>query len=199
MGYYCKIEIFGLVLPAKAMKEIETLITQLASSNIDERFLAARALVQHGSDAEAAIPALIQALTDPNLPVRDSVVWALGVIGEAAIESLADTSRKGEFATREKALWALARYTSFAKRKIAILLEALEDNNAEIRQIASSAISTLGKRIGLKANGSSDLLDDDEQKVIQKLLETLRRIRQDDELNDSPYTEQALEFLESIR
>jgi HEAT repeat protein len=181
------------------MKEIETLITQLASSDIDERFLAARALVQYGSDAEAAIPALIQALTDPNLPVRDSVVWALGAIGEAAIESLADTSRKGEFATREKALWALARYTSFAQRKIAIILEALEDNNAEIRQTAASAISTLGKRIGLKANGNPDLLDDDEQKVIQKLLETLRRIRQDDELNYPPYTEQALEFLESIR
>lgn len=181
------------------MKQIQTLIAQLASSDIDERFLAARALVRYGSDAEAAIPALIEALTDPSLPVRDSVVWALGAIGEAAIEPLANTSGEGEIATREQALWALARYTSFAQRKIAIFLEALWDDNTCIRQTAASAISTLGKRIGMKANGSLDLLDDDEQKVLPKLLETLRRIHQDDRLNDPPYTEQALKSIESIR
>ncbi|MBE9226335.1 HEAT repeat domain-containing protein [Phormidium sp. LEGE 05292] len=181
------------------MKEIQTSIAQLASSDIEERFLAARALVRYGSDAEAAIPALIEALTDPSLPVRDSVVWALGAIGEAAIEPLANTSGKGELATREQALWALARYTSFAQRKIAIFLEALWDDNTCIRQTAASAISTLGKRIGMKANGSLDLLDDDEQKVLPKLLETLRKIHQDDRLNDPPYTEQALKSIESIR
>lgn len=173
------------------------LITQLASNDIDERFWAARALVRYRSNAEAAIPALIQALTDPNLPVRDSVVWALGSIGEAAIVPLADASREGEFDTRVKALFALARYTSIAQKKTDILIEFLEDRDVEIRQASASAISQLGKRIGLKAASSLEALDDQEHKVLPKLLETLRRIYQHDQLNDPPYTEDAIRLLEA--
>ena len=185
--------------PLSSMKEIQTLIAQLSSTDSDERLRAARAIVKYGSEAEAAIPALIRVLSDPKLPVRDAVVWALNAIGEAGIEALASKSREGEIATREQALWALAKYSNVAPRKIDILLEALEDEHQSIRHSAASALSTLGKRIGVKANGRRDWLEEDEQKILPKLSKTLQKIYQDEQLNDPPYTEQALLLIESIK
>lgn len=181
------------------MKEIQTLIAQLSATDSDERMRAARAIVKYGSEAEVAIPALIGVLTDPDLPVRDAVIWALNAIGETAIEALASKSREGEIATREQALWALAKYSNFAPRKIEILLEALEDEHQSIRQTAASALSTLSKRIGVKADGRLEVLEEDEQKILPKLSKTLQKIYQDEQLNDPPYTEQALLLIESIK
>jgi HEAT repeat protein len=77
------------------------------------RCSAARALAAMGPKAKEAVPALVQALSDPEPLVRDAAAAALGSIGAAATEA------------------------------VPALIEALEDWNGFVRQAAAKALKMI--------------------------------------------------------
>jgi HEAT repeat protein len=136
-------------------KTVSELLTLLKDNDRDVRSsaseeLAASALDMTGPEAEAAVPALIDALKDPDAQVRWKATYALGEISVgAAVSALIDALRAPDAQVRRTAVPALAKIGVAA---VPALIDALKDQAAEVR---SSAAYELG-RIGAEAKSASD-------------------------------------------
>lgn len=159
------------------MNSIGTLIHQLGSDDVNDRFQAARGLVKLGPDAAPAIPHLIAALTDQSLPVVDSAMWALGACGESAIDQLATAAQRGESQARQMACHALGRYAPFATAKTAVLTELLGDVDDKVRKAAATSLVSLGQRLGIDYQNSSSPLSSDELKAARRLYTSVDEVR----------------------
>ena len=153
--------------------DLDALKSGLQSDNSHVRFWAARTSVKLGSDAEPLVPVFISLLCDPELPVRDSVVWALGVVGVPAIASLIDAARGHDAELRGRAVLALGRYPGDAAMKLPVIIESLDDPEAEVRRLAALAICSLGQ----SAHPDRSVYDDD---TFSMLLDSIDRIADDD-------------------
>ncbi|WP_461509499.1 HEAT repeat domain-containing protein [Rhodopirellula baltica] len=153
--------------------DLDALESALQSDNSHVRFWAARTSVKLGPDAEPLIPILISLLCDPELPVRDSVVWALGVTGDPAIAQLINAARGNDVELRGRAVLALGRYPHNAATKLPVIIESLDDNDAEVRRLAALAICSLGQ----SAHVDSVTYDDN---TFSMLLDAINRLADDD-------------------
>jgi HEAT repeat protein len=131
--------------------------------------------------------------------VTDSVVWALGAIGEAAIEPLADAARTGDQLSRRMATYALGRYAPHASAKMSVLVDLLRDGDPEIRKAAASSLVSLGQQLGRDHSYRGSPLSDDEKNAARKLYPLLQTFVGDAELDDAGFAEQALTWLEPLR
>lgn len=125
--------------------DINEIRSALKSDNSHTRFWAARASVKLGPDGESLVPDLILLLCDENLPVRDSVVWALGSIGQAAIPSLIAAAKDADPVLRTKATVALGCYPQHAALKLPTIIDALNDRVRDVRNHAARALCSLGQ------------------------------------------------------
>ena len=125
--------------------DMKSLALALRNKNSHVRFWAARTAVNLGPTAEPVIPDLIALLPDPHHPIKDSVVWALGAIGRAAITPLIAAAHCNDPELRARAVLALGRYPEHAKEKLPAIVESLDDPIANVRNHAAHAICSLGQ------------------------------------------------------
>lgn len=146
---------------------IKSLVAALQDPVDLVRWEAVREIKERGPDAEAAIPALIQALSDSDLLVSSTAAEALGRIPSAApiaaprlIEAMAKDQT-----TRYSAAEALGRLGPAAKAAVPVLLGALHDDNRVVRGNAAGALGRVGAPAELVAPQLQCLLQDDFESV----------------------------------
>ena len=125
--------------------DIDALASALHSENSHVRFWAARTAVKLGPVAEPLIPDLISLLCDTHQPVTDSVVWALGSIGHAAITPLITAARADDAQLRARAVLTLGRYHENAALKLPQIIKSLDDADPTVRKHAAHAVCSLGQ------------------------------------------------------
>jgi HEAT repeat protein len=166
--------------PARAA--IPTLVNMLRS---DEEFgarqHAASALGNIGEAGEA-LPALITALTDPDINVRIVAAEALGKLGSAAAPAASQlllvlkdmqTGREG---VRQQAAFALGKIGMATPNIISALCEARNDPHRDPRRFAVRALGDLGPDAESAAIEVANALDDDEANVREDAAEALGKI-----------------------
>ena len=122
-------------------QEINSLIKKLKSN--DERELDA-AMEKLEKIGEPAIPALIEALQDKNLLVRQSAAKVLGYIGSPVIPALAKALKNLDAGVRRSAASALGRIGIEAKTALPQLVPLLQDSDAGVRRSAAYAVGNIG-------------------------------------------------------
>jgi len=152
--------------------DLDALSSALHSDNSHVRFWAARTAVKLGSAAKPLIPDLISLLCDTHHPVTDSVVWALGSIGHAAINPLIDAARGDDAHLRARAVLALGQYHEDAEVKLPQIVRSLDDTDANVRNHAARAVCALGQ----SAHPDPSVYDND---TFSLLLNALNRITND--------------------
>lgn len=108
---------------------------------------AARSLAIIGPPARAAVPALLQALRDPDEGFEWEAAGALGRIGDDALPGLLQAMNEPKPATRRAAAYALGDMRASPAETVSVLVKALHDADPGVR---TSAAGSLG-RIGLPA------------------------------------------------
>ena len=102
--------------------------------------------------AAPAVPALIDALQDPESRTRAPVAFALGQIGPKgsnAVRALARTLEDEWWFVRENAAIALGKLESNAAAAIHALARLAEgDRNEDVRKAAVEAINSIGRNPG---------------------------------------------------
>jgi HEAT repeat protein len=133
-----------------AIERIKSLIPQLdpAVYSVDHRQQAAWALRMLGKEARPAVPALVEALYDPNDFVRIEAAHTLLVIepgnSKLALPVLLAALRNANAEVRQEAARRLATLGPRVQGAAASLANALADENAGVRQAAASALGKLG-------------------------------------------------------
>jgi HEAT repeat protein len=107
------------------------------------------ALSQIGPEAKAAVPALAQAVSDPDFHVRGNAVRALGAIGPdaaAAVPDLIKALSDPESEIRKAAATALGKIGPRAKEAIPALEgKSKDDRDYEVRRAAAQALEEIRK------------------------------------------------------
>ena len=105
------------------------------------RYLAAKALGQIGDEAEAALPALLEALRADDMFLRAGVTGALIQIGYPAVPGLTRALFDPSNAVKRAACKALGRIGS--ERSVGALIYSLRDGNAGVRKFAREALERI--------------------------------------------------------
>ena len=105
------------------------------------RYLAAKALGQIGDEAEAAIPALLEALRADDMFLRAGVAGALIKIGPPAVPGLTKALFDPSSAVKRAACKALGKIGS--ERAAPALKFALRDGNPGVRRLAREALERI--------------------------------------------------------
>ena len=105
------------------------------------RYLAAKALGQIGDEAEAALPALLEALRDNDMFLRAGITGALIKIGPPAVPGLTNALFDPSSAVKRAACKALGKIGS--KRAVPALKFSLRDGNEGVRQFAREALERI--------------------------------------------------------
>jgi len=120
---------------------VESLIQDLADQNVSVKVNAVKALVEIG---EPAVESLIQSLEDDNPEVRENAAHTLGKIGdERAVGPLIKIMNdpNENLPARENAIFALGE---IGKPAVESLIQAMEDENPQIRARTAEALSKIG-------------------------------------------------------
>jgi hypothetical protein len=101
------------------------------------------------------------------------------------------------------ALRALGCYTDHARTRVDVLLASLRDETLEIRKAAAQAICSLAQEIGLGGRSATNRqrpegYDLEDATVLSVLQETLKQLVRNDELNNPPFTERALNWIARV-
>ena len=97
-------------------------------------------------DTRAALPALIDALTDDDRDVRAwaaGAIWAMGPVAEPAIPELVKLLRDPYEGARNNACIALGRIGPAAREALPVLRESLNDPSRDVRWFAAEAIQRI--------------------------------------------------------
>ena len=122
---------------------VPSLIELVRESDPGTRYLAARALGQIGDEAEAAVPALLNALRGDDMFLRAGVTGALIKIGYPAVPGLTAALFDDSNAVKRAACKALGKIGS--PRAAPALTNALRDKNPGVRKLAAEALNRLEK------------------------------------------------------
>jgi HEAT repeat protein len=101
-----------------------------------------------GPEAAAAVPALTEALKNPNTLVRQNAALALGEVGPAAkgaVSALAEVLRDPEWVVRRQAALALGRLGPDARSAAPALQRLTRDANSLVRKAAQEALQKVGR------------------------------------------------------
>jgi len=134
----------------RRVQRIRRLIRDLKLPDARDREHAAKALWEIGPAAEAALPALIEALRDENWPVGPVGVYvanALGMIGpaaKAAVPALVQALEEGNENLRHSAALALGRIALGAEVAVPALIKRLKDESIRVRATSSAALAYFG-------------------------------------------------------
>lgn len=166
---------------AAEQKEIRDLAGRLGRGRHPAlRGQAATALANYGVKAEAAVPALVQALKDADLGVASASAAALGKVGvhsADAVKGLLEALTRGRQDIKPTCAEALGRIGPNAGGAAPALVEALGSDDFDLRREAATALGFLGPRAEavapprLKAR-----LNDDEPRVRVAAATSLARL-----------------------
>jgi HEAT repeat protein len=164
--------VFPVVLLASysSAADVNDLTAALRDADPSRRVIAACELERLGSAARAAIPALIERLSDnspvePNVCGKDRHFWskditqstspgeeaaaALVAIGSDALSPLIAASRAPQWVARRNAVWAIGSLDD--GRGIAAATSALTDREPPVRRVAAWALGALDANDALPA------------------------------------------------
>jgi HEAT repeat protein len=128
----------------RKMADVYHLIGHLKSGHT--RLAAASALGRMGAEAKAAVPALIELLTDCDPAVRQIAIWALNEIGDQAnlvVPALIEMFRGDEW-HKEAAATTLGAIGPEAGAAVPALASALNDNSSRVRACSAIALARIG-------------------------------------------------------
>ena len=135
---------------ADKKEDVTRLMKELKSKDAKTRISAADDLGHIGqvkkSYTEPAVPALIEALHDPDALVRKAAANALGKVDpdvKLAVPALTDALKDKVPAVRQAAAGALGLIGSDAKDAIPILRETQKDSDKAVSRAASMAIQRI--------------------------------------------------------
>jgi HEAT repeat protein len=155
-------------------------IKELSDKNHFVRWAAARALSKIGpSDAEHAVPRLIELLQEPDLDLQVSAAHALAAYGPAARSALLPLTAAlaDEHAdVRVAALHALDGIGPDAEPALAAVRDALEDRDTNVRKSAARLLGKFGPSARDALNSLRSRLDDSSPAVRTAAQEAMRRI-----------------------
>jgi HEAT repeat protein len=132
---------------------------------------------QLGPRAVAAIPALIDALSDPDVVVRSRAGEAFTQFGALALPHLLRAAQDKRARVREQAIGALGELSIVRKLVVPTLLEALEDDSVLVRRNAGYALHAVlfANRNGIPPAPMTDA-------EVQRIVPALTRALQDKDL-----------------
>ena len=120
---------------------VPRLVELVRQADPGTRYLAAKALGQIGDEAEAAVPALLEALRADDMFLRAGVAGALIKIGYPAVPGLTRALFDPSNAVKRAACKALGRIGS--ERSVGALIFSLKDRNAGVRKFAREALERI--------------------------------------------------------
>jgi HEAT repeat protein len=161
--------------PSGVPPAVENLLRALQDPRT--RWMAIVALGELGAAARDAVPALIEALEDPDAAVRWDAAKALGKLGPAAVRAVpalaAVVHEQSDAIVRNYAVAALGSIGPPAKAAVPALIVALKEQSSNLDQQASEALV----RIGAPAVPALiEAMKDDDAQVRLKAATTLTRI-----------------------
>ncbi|MBW4632895.1 MAG: HEAT repeat domain-containing protein [Iphinoe sp. HA4291-MV1] len=124
--------------------KITPIIEKLIDDSVRTRLEAHDALVSIGSPA---VPALIEALKNPDCNIRWRAAWVLGDMASeanAAVGALAEALQDEDAQVRMYAVLALGEIGASAKPAVPSLMTALQDREEYVRIYAALALKRLG-------------------------------------------------------
>lgn len=128
------------------LDSLPVLVQSLKDANATVRKNAASALDIYESKGTAALPALIPALKDPDRDVRFEVldaITSMGTWGKEALPHIAEVVRRdGDPGIRRQAVRALEWVDPEGRTSVPVLLEALRDKDAEVRQMSLEVMAS---------------------------------------------------------
>ncbi len=131
----------ALLGEARYAPAVPRLIELLRGADPGTRYLAAKALGQIGDEAEAAVPALLDALRADDMFLRAGVTGALIKIGYPAVPGLTGALFDQRSAVKRAACKALGKIGS--QRAVPALIFSLNDRNAGVRKFAREALERI--------------------------------------------------------
>jgi len=127
-----------------ANRDVKGLIDALNYEKADIRSTVADALPEIGTDAQIALPALIEALKDGDENVRNHVAEAIHTIaGQISVPSLIEALKDDESWIRQMAACTLGVLGPNAKAALYALIESLKDEDTSVRKRALEAIKKI--------------------------------------------------------
>ena len=162
--------------------DVAAAVAALKTDDPNVRMKTANELGFMRANAAKAVPALIDALEDSYEPVRRNAIYALGAIGEPAVESLADAlgSEKETFDMEPilhicDAAHGLA--ATGASETVPALIAALQDERENVRASAAYTLGEMGPVAAEAVDGLIALLTDESEEVRRHATSALGMIK----------------------
>jgi hypothetical protein len=89
------------------------------------------------------VPALIEALKDPDAQVRQTAAYTLATIGKDAVPALIEALANQDKELRANAAYILGQFGKQAQDALPVLVKLLKDADPDVRQRASYAINRI--------------------------------------------------------
>lgn len=132
-------------------EELPSVVSELSihsrSSNVEERRAAVEKLYElsykTGPGIASAIPALIEALSDPDPKVGESALWALAYCKPHSVEPLSECLAHPQPLVRERAAHSLGNIGDEAQAALPALRELLVDGDQAVRRRGAWAIGLI--------------------------------------------------------
>lgn len=142
--------------------------------------MAGTALSGFGTEAVAAVAALIEDLRSPRTDDRWAAAWALGSIGsaaKAAVPALTLALEDADEKVRWYAAWALGCLGAEAQSAVPALIRTLDDLDDDVRGYAALALGSIGVPDPDALSKLNQLLDEENPNVHAAALDALNRLR----------------------
>ena len=161
--------------------DIESAVTALKTDDPNTRMKAANALGFMREEAVEAIPALVDALEDRYEPVRRNAIYALGAIGELAVDPLIDAlDAEKEAFEMEPILHicdAAHGLAAVGAPAVSVLISALQDERGNVRASAAYALGEMGPVAAEAVDALIALLMDESEEVRRHATSALGMIK----------------------
>ena len=161
--------------------DIESAVTALKTDDPNTRMKAANALGFMREEAVEAVPALVDALEDRYEPVRRNAIYALGAIGELAVDPLIDAlDAEKEAFEMEPILHicdAAHGLAAVGAPAVSALISALQDERGNVRASAAYALGEMGPVAAEAVDALIALLMDESEEVRRHATSALGMIK----------------------
>jgi HEAT repeat protein len=133
------------------------------------------ALCEIGSEAEAAIPILIESLSHPATNTAMMAARTLGAIGPAAVSSLVQSTKGPDVRKRRFAVFALGRVGLRARPAVSDLIALVFDADSLVRQNSVEALGKINPTSSAVVTALTAALMDPSKDVQWQAIEALSR------------------------
>ena len=176
-----KTDLYETDRPNAAM-DIDAAVKALKTDNATARMKAANALGFMRESAVDAVPVLVDALEDNYEPMRRNAIYALGAIGEPAVERLIDAlAAEKEAFDMEPILHicdAAHGLAAIGAPAVPALIAALEDERENVRASAAYALGEMGPVAAGAVDELIVLLADESEEVRRHATSALGMIKE---------------------